>query len=131
MAAGLVALMLALACTVLTLSAAHASSSMTGMTGMAEMSGGTVATAEPDGSTAGGPRETVATLCPDACATAVCSLAAGAATVTVLALLLGSRRHTFLGRVARPRRTAPREGTWWSQRLWTVLPLSGPGLLRV
>ncbi len=73
-------------------------------------------------------------MCDSACVTDVtemCTLAAGLIVLTLMGLLLASRRDTFLGVLARIR-TSPRAVRQRHEPTpWTVLSLSSLGVLRV
>ncbi len=125
----------ALACVLVWLGASTASmSSMTGMSDGSPVStvaaASTLTTAAAD--TVSGLGPAVASMCDSACIveTSACALGVGLAVTTVLALLLGSRRDTFLGLLARLRTTGTRRPRWLMSP-WTVLSLSSLGVLRV
>lgn len=144
----LVASTVALACTVLWLLTMTAP--MTGTTGMTGMGGepsaaaamvemgqpaeGAVALSSVVAAVGVDVGQVVVSSCDAACIAEVgegCTLAAGV-TLTLMALLLGSRRDTFLGVLRRLEREGlvdrrPR----WVHALWTVLSLSSLGVLRV
>lgn len=72
-------------------------------------------------------------MCDSTCVsdlTDTCALAAGLLLMTVMALLVGSRRDTFLGLVARLRRATPVPPPRWLTP-WTSPSLSQLGVLRV
>lgn len=145
----LVAVLVALACTVLWLMALAAPSAtmpdMTGMAGTSVEAGvsmmagmrSTTAVAATDAvaDLAAGAGPAMASMCDTACVGGVvdvCTLAAGLAVTTVLALLLSSRRNTFLRLLARPgAATLVHRRPRWLHSPWTVLSLFSLGVLRV
>lgn len=142
----LIALTLGLACTVMWAAVLLAPSSvmtgmpdMDGMDGMNGMGGGPVAAMTTSATNqvvdaASDAGHAVMSTCTSACVDDVadaCTLGVSLAVVTILALLLGTRRDTFLGLLARPRVVLLARRPRWSRSPWTVLSLSTLCVLRV
>ncbi len=135
---GAVALALGLTCVVLSLAAspspASGMSGIAGIEGMAGMAGmvGAAATVEPEGPVDTATAPAMSGTCGTVCVTDVSQLCtiAGLTLTTLLALLLATRRDTFLGLLARRRSRGPRCRRR-HQTPWTVLSPISLGLLRV
>ena len=136
-----VALALSLMCAVLALAASTAP--MTGMTDIAGVSDISVVagTGKAAVATAAGPAAgdivadaapVMASMCDNACVTEMpCTLAAGLAVSTLLALLVAFRRDTFMGMLARSRPSALARRPRRERTPWTVLSPFALCVLRV
>ena len=106
------------------------------MSGMSEMSGATAVVTAPVAAARDSmaPMAPMSSACDSVCVSEVtdlCSLAAGLSVMTLMALLLATRRDTFLGLLARVRTppSGPRRRS--EPPPWTVLSLSSLCVLRV
>ena len=129
-----IALALSLMCVVLAVTASTAP--MSGLTDMNDVPGMSVMAGigEATSAVAAEAGPAMASMCESACVTEVtdmCSLAAGLIVITLLALLLATRRDTFLGLLARVRTPTSTLRHRGLPPPWTVLSLSSLCVLRV